>query len=133
MKGLLIEFDARTGIRAGNIDPRDATMRCLCQNLETTPAKEIRLIEDDRDMNQYRNIPGITVLDSPAEINACVDAEMESQYGVSCEALFATALARLPDSEIQKFAGKSLPEILCECYKMKVPGIYERKPQKLTL
>ncbi len=133
MKGLLIDVNFTTGERAGEIDARNCGFRCLCQNMESTPGKEIRLLEHGEDIERYRGVSGITVLNSDVEINACVDVEMESQFGVDNEALFAEALRRIPDVQFQKFRGRPASEVIRECYDAGTPGVYERKPQKLLL
>ena len=76
---LLIEFDLSTGRRPGGIDPRDPGLRCYgWQNLDTIPAKEIRLIVDGRDPKQYEGIEGIKILWGRDEINkAMFDAMQE--------------------------------------------------------
>lgn len=97
MDGLLIEFDLRTGRRAGDIDPRDPGLKCYrWQNLdeEDINAKgyvwqsdlppgsrglEIRVVEDGRDLSQYEGVPGVTVLRGNAAINAALDSYFE-QY-----------------------------------------------------
>ena len=66
-RALLIEFDLTTGKRAGDINPRDSKLQCYgWQNLDSSPAKEIRLIEDDRDISQYEGVKGVTVLTDEA-------------------------------------------------------------------
>jgi len=115
LDGLLIEFDLRTGRRAGGIDPRDGGLKCYrWQNLEEEDinakgyvwrsdippglrALEIRVIEDGRDVSQYEGIPGVTVLRGSREINEALDRYFE-QYmyvlppGAAESALLAEAL-----------------------------------------
>ena len=132
MNGLLIEFDLQTGKRPGNISPRDPGLRCLAQNLESSPAKEIRIIEDGRDIRQYQGIPGVTILNTNAEINAAIDREMPVRYSVDNEQLFRVALEKMAPEEFRKFTGRPTQEILCEYYKMGIPGVRERRPPKVA-
>jgi len=91
MNGLLIEFDLKTGRRAGGIDPRDHGLRCYgWQNLDEEDllekgyvfksnlppgnrALELRIIVDGRDPSIYEGIPGITVLRGNRAINEALD------------------------------------------------------------
>ena len=78
---LLIEFDMRTGKRAGNINPRDTALQCYgWQNLEANPPIEIRIIEDDRDTAQFEGIAGVTVLSTAEEANAAIAKHMPPQF-----------------------------------------------------
>ena len=132
MKGLLIEFDLPTGRRAGNINPRDPGLRCLAQNLESSPPKEIRIIEDDRDIRQYEGIPGVTILNTAREINEAIDREIPILHTVDNEQLFRVALEKITPKKFQEFTGRPTQEILRECHKMGIPGIRERRPQKVA-
>jgi len=97
MNALLIEFDLKSGRRAGNIDPRDKGLKCYgWQNLDEEDinakgyvwksdipagqrALEIRVVEDGRDLSQYEGVPGVTVLRGNAAINDALDRYFE-QY-----------------------------------------------------
>lgn len=80
-KALLIEFNMRTGKRAGNIDPRDPSFQCYgWQNLDSTPPMEIRVIEDDRDITQFEGIAGVTILSTAEEANAAIAEFMPPQF-----------------------------------------------------
>jgi len=97
MDALLIEFDLKTGRRAGNINPRDKGLKCYgWQNLDEEDinakgyvwksdipagqrALEIRVVEDGRDLSQYEGVPGVTVLRGNAAINDALDRYFE-QY-----------------------------------------------------
>ena len=80
-KALLIEFNTRTGERAGNIDPRDPSLQCYnWQNLDSTPPMEIRVIEDDRDITQFEGIAGVTILSTAEEANAAIAEFMPPQF-----------------------------------------------------
>ena len=81
MKALLIEFDLKSGKRAGNIQPKeDKNLLCYgWQNLDVNPALEIRIINDNRDLSQYENIKGITILHNNDEINNAIKKYMPPQ------------------------------------------------------
>ena len=97
MDGLLIEFDLKTGRRAGNISPRDKGLKCYgWQNLDEEDinakgyvwqsdipagqrASEIRVVKDGRDLSQYEGVPGVTVLRGNAAVNEALDSYFE-QY-----------------------------------------------------
>lgn len=132
MKALLIEFNLETGKRPRNISPKDPGLRCLAQNLESSPAKEIRIIEDGRDIRQYEGILGVTILNTAKEINEAVDREMPILYSVDNEQLFRVALEKMAPEEFRKFTGRPTQEILCECYKMGILGVRERRPPKVA-
>ena len=132
MRGLLIEFDLETGKRPRNISPKDPGLRCIAQNLESSPAKEIRIIEDGRDIRQYEGIPGVTILNTAKEINEAVDREMPTLYSVDNEQLFRVGLEKLTPEEFRKFTGRPTRDLLCECHKMGIPGVRERKPPKVA-
>ena len=132
MKALLIEFDLQTGKRAGDINPKDLGLRCLVQNLESSPAKEIRIIEDGRDIRQYEGIPGVTILNTAKEINEAVDREMPILYSVDNEQLFRVALEKMAPEEFRRFTGRPTQEILRECHRMGIPGVRERRPPKVA-
>lgn len=131
MNGLLIEFDLWTGRRAGDIDPKDPSLRCLAQNLESSPAKEIRIIEDGRDIRQYQGIPGVTILNTNAEINAAIDREIPIRYSKVDPELYRVGLEKLAPAELREFAERETQEILRKAYEMGVPGVVKRMPQKL--
>ena len=115
MNALLIEFDLRSGRRAGNINPRDRGLKCYgWQNLDEEDinakgyvwksdipagcrALEIRVVEDGRDLRQYEGIAGVTVLRGNKAINDALDKYFEQyDYALPTErtdaALFVEAL-----------------------------------------
>ena len=146
MKALLIEFDLGTGRRAGGISPKDPGLRCHAwQNLDSAPAKEIRLIEDERDVKQYENIKGVTVLNTDDEIEEaiekivpekiCVEDEMMmrldiEQRGIQIKDIRAgnTIDER---HEIKNRRAGNTTELLHELKKLGVKGITTSKPLKL--
>lgn len=131
MKALLIEFDLSTGKRAGNISPHDRGLPCRgWQNLETTPALEIRLIADDRDVSQYEGITGVTILDGKEAINQAIQADIPSQYKVVSETILIEAMKekRIPLSEV---AGKRMDKIAKFAIENSLAGALERKPRLL--
>ena len=89
MRALLIEWNPNTGERAGNINPRDPKLQCYgWQNMDVTPAVELRVIEDDRDISQYEGIEGVTVLNGKDEINIAIDANFPPKISIEDELLY---------------------------------------------
>ena len=135
MKALLIEWDPSTGKRAGNINPKDPALRCNAwQNMDVTPAIELRLIEDDRDMSQYKGIEGVTVLTGKNEINAAIDTNFPPKIVIEDELMYnehvkeqigdkKIKIDKLPDNRNKRL--KELKDI----YHIK--GIVEHEPLKV--
>lgn len=131
MKALLIEFDIERGKRAGGINPRDAGLKCYgWQDLESRPAKEIRLIEDNRDLTQYGGVEGVTLLKNDDEIEATIEKEIPKRYSIADEMLFQMSVAE-KKIKMERFAGKTRGEIAKELYEEDVLGIVVKNPLKL--
>jgi len=130
-KALLIEFNASTGKRAGDISPRDPGLPCRgWQDLNSTPAKEIRLIEDERDISQYEGITGVTILNSEAEINQAIDQVKPPWHAIENETLFLEDL-RQRNIKLSDFQGWTQEEILAELSKRHVVGVRQNSPMKV--
>lgn len=131
MKALLIEFDIERGKRAGDISPRDPGLKCYgWQDIESRPAKEIRVIEDDRDVTQYERLEGVTILNSDCEIEAAIEREIPSRYSIQDEMLFQMSVKE-KGIKSTRFAGKNTEAIAKELFKKGVVGISVRNPLKL--
>jgi len=80
---LVIKVDFSTGKRAGDIDPRDPGLICmpLWQDLEK--GVELRLIIEDRPLEQYRHLEGVEVVEGKEAINAKVRELFKPRYGVA--------------------------------------------------
>jgi len=88
---LQIQVDFLTGERAGGIDPRDPGLVCPgWQDVDN--GVEIRLVKDGRDIEQYRNIPGVTVLEGVDAINARVAELFPPKYAIKNEILFTESI-----------------------------------------
>lgn len=133
MKALLIEFDLRTGIRAGNVSPRDPNLPCRgWQDLESVPAREIRVIKDGRDVKQYQNVLGITILSGKIEINAAIDSLNLERYTIKEPELFRLHMEQ-KNINLDDYVGweeKAIKKDLFE--KKKILGIRKHTPRKLT-
>ena len=83
---LMIEWNIHTGKRAGNIDPNDPALQCYgWQVWDKEPALELRIVEDDRDISQYQNIKGVTIIQGIQEINKCIKNNFPPRYdGMTC-------------------------------------------------
>jgi len=133
MKALLIEWDPSTGIRAGNINPKDPKLRCNgWQNMDVSPAMELRLVEDNRDLTVYNKVKGVTVLQSVDKINAAIDANFPSKLVIDDEVIYAAHIKKvsseldfdaMPDDRTKRL------EYLKKIHNIK--GIRETKPRKV--
>jgi hypothetical protein len=129
-KALLIEWDQSTGKRAGDVNPRDVHLRCDgWQNMDATPAIELRLVEDDRDISIYDSVNGVTVLTGTDDINEAIVANFPSKVTVDDEFVYSEHMI----SKRGKIDMDSLPEdrterlkVLKETYGVK--GIKVIKP-----
>ena len=133
LKALLIEWNQSTGKRAGNINPRDPGLHCNgWQNMDITPAIELRTIEDDRDIKQYVTMEGVTVLYGPEQINEAIDQNFPSKYVIEDETLYAAHL----NSISKQIVFQDLPTDQTKRLKFlkeqhSITGIREIKPQKV--
>jgi len=130
-KALLIEFDINTGKRAGDISPRDPNLPCRSwQDLESKPAREIRLIEDNRDLSQYEGIEGIIILNGEAEINQAIEDIRPEQYSIQDETLFLEHL-RQKHINLDDYKDKDYQTILKSLHKKGIVGIGKSIPEKI--
>ncbi len=131
MKALLIEVDFKTGKRAGGVNPRDPKLQCYgWQDTESEPGKEIRIVEDDRDLSVYKGGPGVTILNGEKAINEAITANIPTKYAVKDKELL---LAHLKEKGISldTLAGKTLDMVAKELFAQGLAGIIERKPEKV--
>lgn len=136
MKALLIDVDFRTGKRAGGRIQTKNNPNLMChgwQDLDEdgdgTNGKEIRQVMDEKTA-QYENIPGIVILNNKAEINAAIDANIPTKYGVKDSSLMATHMLQKGIS-LDTLAGKSMKEIAAIAFAQGLAGVTERKPEKV--
>ncbi len=131
MKALLIEFNINTGERAGKISPRDEGLFCHgWQDIESVPAREIRLVKDDRDLGIYQGVSGVTILQNEAEINAAIDKVVTPRYKVGNEALMLEHL-RQKHINLDDYAGWKNSDILEDLHNKGVTGIEVKLPMKV--
>ena len=131
MKGLLIEFELCSGKRAGNINPKDQYLKCYgWQDLENEPAKEIRIIEDDRKLNQYKNITGVTILYTNTEIENAIIEYIPKKYAIEDAIIFQMDYMN-KKIKLDNSSHISSDKILEKLYKKGVQGIKEIKPMSL--
>lgn len=137
---LLIEWDPSTGIRAGGIKignkpDSDKTLFCKSwQNMDVTPALEIRLITDGRNLSQYENVPGVTILRGKQEINNAIDMVCPPKLVVSDQFLFEQHIkdkVKNGKLDLDKLKGGTLNDNLTDLKAKGVKGITEHKPIKL--
>lgn len=132
-RALLIEWDPSTGERAGNINPKDPKLRCNgWQNMDVSPAIELRLVEDDRDLLVYENADGITILNGRDEINEAIDINFTSKIVIEDELIYSEHIkslrgqldiSKLPDNREERL--KDLKS------KYGIKGIKEIEPMKV--
>lgn len=125
-RALLIEFDATTGERAGGIDPNDPHLQCYAwQDLESEPAREIRVIEDDRDMSQYENVPGIAILNGKTEINQAITNVVPELYFIQDEPMLLEHV-RQRNIKLDDYSGKKHQAVLQSLHEKGLVGIAKR-------
>ena len=130
-KALLIEFNVSTGVRSGTINPRDSKLRCYgWQKLDADPALEIRLIEDDRDVSQYEDIRGVTLLEGEIAINAAIDSLELDQFLIDDEVLFKLSISQ-KGIDLTAYEEENTVNILKNLYGKKVLGIKKKSPRKV--
>jgi len=134
-KALLIEWDQSTGKRAGGVNPRDVHLRCNgWQNMDVTPAIELRLVDDDRDLSIYNGVDGVTVLTSVDEINTVIDANFPSKIVIEDELLYSEHFkSKINGNEINidELSDDRTERLLELKNTHGVKGIKEIKPQKV--
>jgi len=131
IRALLIEFDSMTGKRAGGIDNKDPKLVCYgWQDLDSIPAREVRLVMDDRDLSQYEGKTGITVLNGEAEIQAAIDSIVSDHYKITNETLL-TEHIRQRGISLDDYAGWAEKDILKDLLSKGLVGIRKREPTKV--
>ena len=131
MRALLIEFDLKTGKRAGGINPKDPKLQCYgWQDLDSDPALEIRLVEDDRDLSSLEGVKGVTILEGKEAINNAIDAYIPSQYGVQSEFLMREHMKER-SIPLDSFKNMNMREIAKKAHELGLVGVIERKPEKV--
>jgi hypothetical protein len=133
MRALLIRVDFETGERAGGIDPTDKNLHC--PGWQSLPEKqgedvEIRLVQDDRDLSAYEDIPGVVILEGEEEIDAAVSQHIPADFRVTDEVAVYQAIrddSRFPDT----IRPKELPKkYIRELHRKGADGIEKREPKK---
>lgn len=132
MRALLIEFDLQTGRRAGNISPKDKNLPCYgWQNLDSIPPIEIRLVKDDRDLTQYEEIKGITVLNNDLEIEDAIKSNIPPQYKIVDMSLMIEHMKEKGLS-LDILVGKTGREIVEYAYSQGLAGVFIKKARTLS-
>lgn len=131
MNGLLIDFDVNTGVRAGGIDPRDPKLQCCgWQDLESTPAREVRVIKDKRDVKQYEGIAGVTLLKGKVKIKQAILNICKDRYTVDNEALFLEHV-RQKKINLSDYEGLDSQDILRDLKEnKKIIGMRKQSPRQ---
>lgn len=99
LRALLIEWDTSTGKRAGNINPRDKYLRCNgWQNMDVTPAIELRIVDDDRDLSIYNNTQGVEILIGNDAINSIIDEKFIQKVFIEDEIIYSAHMQKIADT-----------------------------------
>lgn len=131
MRALLIEWNPKTGERAGRINPRDPKLQCYgWQNSDIDPAIEIRVVEDDRDLSSLKGVKGVTILNGKKAINDAIDRYIPPKYGIHSEYLMREHMKE-KNISLESFVGMNMREIAKEAHKRGLLGVTERKPEKV--
>jgi len=127
MRALLIEWNPESGHRAGGINPRDPKLQCHgWQNMDVSPALEIRIVEDNRDLSMYKNSLGITILDGKEVINQAIQDNFPPKYQITDMFLLREHLKE-KSIPLDAFVGESQSEMAKECYDKGLIGVVEIK------
>lgn len=97
MKAILIKVNFETGERAGGCCPNDRNLHGHPSWQCTEQGLEIRIVKDG-DVEQYRGVDGIQVIDGEDEIRAAVNehfSDREPQYRVVSDALVVESIRQL--------------------------------------
>ncbi|MBA7694940.1 hypothetical protein ES703_103556 [subsurface metagenome] len=131
MRALLIEWDPKTGKRAGDINPRDPKLQCYgWQDTDVDPALEIRLVEDDRDLSSLEGVKGVTILEGKEAINDAIDTYIPPKYGVKSEFLMREHMKEKGIS-LDTFANMDMREIAKKAHGLGLVGVIERRPERV--
>ncbi|KKM06077.1 hypothetical protein LCGC14_1747630 [marine sediment metagenome] len=127
MRALLIKVDFQTGKRAGGINPRDSNLSCYGWQ-DLNGGLEIRLVEDDRDLSQYKGAAGVTILNGKKAINQAIMVNIPTMYAVKDKELLLSHLKER-NVPLNTFAGKTLDSQAGILFKEGMAGIVEKKPR----
>lgn len=128
-RALLIEFDVNTGKRAGDIDPKDPNLQCYgWQVLDGKNSLEIRLVEDDRDLSQYENVSGVTILKGKTDINNAITNNIPPRYRIIDKDI---VIAEIKEKglDVNKYQNMDLNEIAKSLHGKGIGGIKKEDPQ----
>jgi len=138
---LVIKFDPETGKRPiPGIAPHfagghtDRALFCLPLWQDTEKGIEMRLILDDRDIEQYRGIEGVEVIEGKDAINAKVRELFKPRYSVAEPELFRISVDRmLADGRLSEGELKVLSpeERLKLCYERGALGMRKQEPYQI--
>jgi len=137
MVALVIKFDPQTGYRPiPGIAPRhtDRALYCMPMWQDLDRGIEMRLILDDRDVEQYRGVEGVEVVEGKTAINAKVRELFKPRYSVANPDLFRVSVERmLADGRLREEELKPLkPEEQLElCYKRGALGMRQDEPYQI--
>ena len=128
---LKIQVDFATGKRAGGISPHDSGLHCNPSWQDLDAGIELRLVLDDRNIEQYRNMEGVTVVEGIDACNAQIEQTGKTDYSVKEPELMSLSITK-KNIKIDDLPTESINAQLEELSKRGALGIRKRGPVKLT-
>jgi len=134
---LVIKFDPLTGRRPiEGIAPRHTDRALFCMPLwqDLERGIEMRLILDDRDIEQYRGVEGVEIVEGKDAINAKARELFKTRYSVAEPELFRISVERmLADGRLSEGELKVLSpeEQLKLCYERGALGMRKTEPYQI--
>lgn len=129
MKGLKLKVDFATGRRAGNISMKDPNFWCCPEWQNIEEGEEIHIVLDE-DVEAFRGVEGVVVLETEAEIDAAVQSLQRTTYSIGHEAL-AVEYIRQNGIDLTDLTPEEIsnPEKIAEAlFRKGVLGAIEHKP-----
>ena len=122
MRALVIEWEPHSGKRAAGINPKDPKLQCHgWQCMESDPAIEIRLVEDDRDLSIYESCDDVQILEGKETINAAIEKYILPKYHLVDMGLLLAAMKE-HNCSCDEVCNMTIPEIAKWAYEHKLAG-----------
>ena len=133
MRALLIRVNYRTGTRAGGVDPKDNNLQSYgWQSLPREPGEdvEIRIVEDDRDLDRFEDEPGVKVLEGAEAIDTAIDEYIPPKYQIG-DREDVREWARREDVDLNEFPDAN-PDRARELYEAGADTVTKKEPPKVS-
>jgi len=133
---LVIKFDPETGARPipGVVPHTDRALFCLPMWQDTEKGIEMRLVLDDRDVEQYRGVEGVEIVEGKATINAKARELFKPRYSVAQPELFKVSVermlvdGRLSEDELKVLSSEDQLKL---CYERGALGMRKDEPYQI--